>query len=322
MNPKLRRRAAGHGGTFSRQDAVECGYTVSQVRERLRDGRWILLRRGFYAERSDSTDRPPWERETEAHRLAVHAAARALAGSAVVISHQSAVVLHGLPSWGLDLDLVHVTRTDRGHGRILAGTSHHVGELPASAVTSAEGLPATTVARAIIETSCAARYEAAVVLCDSGLRSGLVTRTDLTETLGQMSGWPGTGTPLAAVAFADERSESVGETRLRVLLDTHGLPAPDLQVPFGTGPNEVLARVDFFFREYQVVVEFDGMLKYRDDAVGAVVREKHREDRLRSAGVLVVRVTWDDLDQPERVVHRIRQAFARAERAGMRRVHS
>ncbi|WP_020391039.1 type IV toxin-antitoxin system AbiEi family antitoxin domain-containing protein [Kribbella catacumbae] len=312
MNPKLRRRASEYGDTFNRQDAVECGYTVSQIRERLRDGRWISVRRGFYAELVDRAGSPPWERQAAEHRLAVHAAARALAGSPVVISHQSAAVLHGLPTWGLDLDRVHVTRTDRGHGRILARTSHHVGELPARAVTTTEGLPTTTIARSVVDASCSAGYEVAVALCDGALQSGRVTKAQLSEELGQMVGWPGTCTAQAAVAFADGRSESVGESRLRVLMDTHGLPEPELQVQFSA--RDFVARVDFYFRQFEVIVEFDGLIKYRDDAVDAVVREKHREDRLRSAGVLVVRVTWDDLNHPDRLIHRIRQAFALSER--------
>jgi hypothetical protein len=320
MNPKLRRRAAQYGGTFSRQDALDCGYTASQIRERRRTGQWTMLRRGFYAEWTDQDDQPPWEREAERHKLAVHAATRALAGSSLVVSHQSAVVLHGLPTWGLDLRLVHVTRLDRANGRILAGTSHHVGSLPASAVTTAQGLRTTTVARSVVEAACATQYEAAVALCDSALRNGGVTKAELQAELACMSGWPGTGTALAAVAFADHRSESVGESRLRVLLDNYGLPTPELQVPFGPNAGEVVARVDFFFRQYQVVVEFDGLIKYREDAVRAVLREKHREDRLRSAGVLVVRVSWDDLDDPDRLIGRIRLAFAQADRAAERQV--
>jgi len=318
MNPKLRRRASEYGNTFSRQDAVESGYTVSQIRERLRNGQWISLRRGLYAEWVDRAGSPPWERKAAEHRLAVHAAVRALAGSGVVISHQSAVALHGLPTWGLDLDLVHVTRTDRSHGRTLAKTSHHVGELPIRAVTTTDGLPTTTIARAVVEASCSAGYEAAVALCDGALQSGRVTKADLTEELNQMVGWPGTGTALAAVAFADGRSESVGESRLRVLMDNHGLPEPELQVQFSA--NDFVARVDFYFRQYEVVVEFDGMIKYRDEAVDSVVREKQREDRLRSTGVLVVQVTWDDLNHPHRLTRRILQAFAWSEAAAKRRV--
>ncbi|WP_232828144.1 DUF559 domain-containing protein [Kribbella monticola] len=241
---------------------------------------------------------------------------------AVVISHQSAVVLHGLPTWGMDLRRVHVTRTDRAKGRIVAGTCHHVGALPSAAVTTTEGLTSTTVARAVIEAACATQFEAAVVLCDSALQQERVTKAELDDVLSFMSGWPGTGTARAAVQFADQRSESVGESRLRVLMDTYGLPEPELQTRFSIDSGNVVARVDFFFRQHRVIVEFDGLIKYRDQAVDVVLREKRREDQLRSAGYLVVRVDWKDLDHPERLIHRIRRAFAMAADASTRRVHS
>ncbi len=313
MNLKLRRRASQYGDTFTRQDALECGYAVSQVDERLRSGRWISLRRGLYAEAVDRADKPPWEISAAEHRLAVHAAARALAGSSVVISHQSAVVLHALPAWGLELHHVHVTRTDRAKGRILARTSHHAGTLPSDATTTVEGLSTTTVARAVIEAACTSPYEAAVVLCDGALQQGRVTRAELEYELERVRGWPGSCTALAAVAFADQQSESVGESRLRALMDTYGLPAPELQVTFRI--EDGVARVDFLFRQQRVIVEFDGLVKYRDQSVDVVVREKRREDQLRAAGYLVVRVDWRDLDHPERVVRRIRQAFALSARA-------
>jgi predicted transcriptional regulator of viral defense system len=311
MNPKLRCRASQYGDTFTRQDALASGYTASQIRERLRCGRWISLRRGLYAEPVNLAGSPPWVREAALHRLAVHAAARALSGSGVVISHQSAVVLHNLPNWGLDLDRVHVTRTKGGRGRILAGTSHHVGALPKAAMTMIEGLITTTAARAVIESACTTQYEAAVVLCDAALQQKLVTKAELREVLDWMSGWPGSGTALAAVAFADQRAESVGESRLRVLMDTHGLPTPELQVVIHLDDG-IVARVDFLFRQQRVIVEFDGLVKYRDQAVDVVMREKRRENQLRAAGYLVIRVDWDDLDHPERLVRRIRQAFAMA----------
>jgi very-short-patch-repair endonuclease len=322
MNPKLRRRASEYGNTFTRQDALESGYTASQIRERLRSGQWVSLRRGLYTEWVDRTGGLPWESTAAEHRLAVHAAARALAGSAVVVSHQSAVVLHGLPTWGLDLDQVHVTRTDRAKGRILAGTRHHVGALPSTAMTTTEGLTTTTVARAVIEAACATQYEAAVVLCDAALQERRVTKAELQNALDFMTGWPGSGTARAALAFADRRSESVGESRLRVLMDTYGLPTPELQAQFCTGTGDVVARVDFLFRQQRVVVEFDGLVKYRDQAVDVVLQEKRREDQLRAAGFLVVRVDWGDLDHPERLVRRIRQAFALAEDATKRRLNS
>jgi very-short-patch-repair endonuclease len=309
MNAKLKRRASQYGDTFTRRDALECGYAVSQVNERLRRGQWISLRRGLYAEWV-SRDGPPWETSAAEHRLAVHAAARALAGSAVVISHQSAVVLHALPVWGMNLDHVHVTRRDRAKGRILAGTHHHTGALPSDAMTAIEGLPTTTVARAVIEAASISQYEAAVVLCDAALQQRRVTRAELERELERVRGWPGSCTALAALAFADQLSESVGESRLRVLMNTYGLPTPELQVTIRI--EDGVARVDFLFREYRVIIEFDGLIKYGDQPAEVILREKHRENQLRAAGYLVVRVDWRDLEHPERLVRRIRQAFAQA----------
>jgi very-short-patch-repair endonuclease len=313
MNAKLRQLAARRGGAFSRRDAFQSGYTSSQIRDRLRGGRWMTVRRGFYAATPDWADKPPWERSAIAHKLAIHAASRALAGSAVVISHQSATILHGLTGWGLDLSHVHVTRRDKGQGRLLGGTKHHVGELFPGDVVEVGDLTVTAVARAIIETACFAPYDAAVALCDDALHHRLVTKVDLQAVLDRLRGWPGTGRASTVVAFADGLSESVGESRLRVLMDNYGLPTPELQVRFGSRDGQV--RVDFFFRQHNVVVEFDGLIKYRSDAVMAVVQEKAREDRLRARGVLVVRVTWDDLEHPELLIRRIRDAFAQAESA-------
>ena len=49
-------------------------------------------------------------------------------------------------------------------------------------------------------------------------------------------------------------------------------------------------------------VEFDGAVKYSGaDGRQALVDEKHREDELRRLGYRVVRLTWRDLADPERV---------------------
>ncbi|MBK8468782.1 MAG: hypothetical protein IPL45_03020 [Actinomycetales bacterium] len=59
-----------------------------------------------------------------------------------------------------------------------------------------------------------------------------------------------------------------------------------------------------------VIVEFDGRVKYVNAAV--LWDEKRREDALRALGYEVVRVTWADLEHPERVASLIRAARCRA----------
>ena len=80
---------------FSRTEALASGYTDSQLRERMRKGEWIMLRRGYYAAAPKDDGLPPWASEDLRHRLEIRAAVRALQKSPVVVSHQSAALLHG-----------------------------------------------------------------------------------------------------------------------------------------------------------------------------------------------------------------------------------
>jgi hypothetical protein len=125
--------------------------------------------------------------------------------------------------------------------------------------------------------------------------------------------WPGSPTARAAMGFCTGDAESVGESRLRVLIHNYGLPVPLLQFRF-VDANGFVARVDFYFPGERTVVEFDGLVKYSGGSPTVLVEEKFREDRLRALGVEVVRITWADLDRPGSVVARIRQAFTRAAR--------
>ncbi|MEV6895243.1 type IV toxin-antitoxin system AbiEi family antitoxin domain-containing protein [Kribbella sp. NPDC051137] len=98
------------GGWFTRTDAMESGYTDSELRRRLRTGQWSRLSRDVYVEDTG----PPagetsWDRSKRLHLLKTRAVINRL-GPGAVVSHQSATVLHGLPTWGLDLSKVHVTK--------------------------------------------------------------------------------------------------------------------------------------------------------------------------------------------------------------------
>ncbi|MFD7159157.1 type IV toxin-antitoxin system AbiEi family antitoxin domain-containing protein [Kribbella sp. NPDC059898] len=314
MNSKLAVMAALQGGIFSRRQAVISGYTPTQIRQRLQDGRWVRIRHGQYAEYQDLSALEPWTRARQEHVQKVHAVVNSRRSSAVAVSHQSAVAVHGLPLWGLDLTRVHITRRDDTTSGRIAGVHHHAGELTNADLTLVGGLLTTTVARAVFETACTTSFQAAVVGFDAALRSGSVAEDDVRRLLEATEYWPGGPTARAALQFSDRRSGSVGESRLRVLFADHGLPAPALQVEFGDSRGFV-ARVDFFFVEFDTVVEFDGRLKYADASGEVLVQEKIREDRLRAKGLQVVRADWSDLDHPDRLLTDLHRAFARARRA-------
>ncbi|MGY4770999.1 type IV toxin-antitoxin system AbiEi family antitoxin domain-containing protein [Kribbella sp. CWNU-51] len=313
MNPKLKRLADRQGGVFSRGQASDCGYTPDQIRDRIKDGRWERIRYGQYTEAAELSELTPWDLQLVKHRRLVHAVMNSIRPGAVAVSHQSALAVHGVPLWGPDLTEVQVSRLDRHRGGRIAGVRHHRGKLPPDDLSMMSGLPVTTVPRALIETACTSSFEAAVISADAAHRDHAISRDDLQRLVEVTAFWPGSATARAALRFSDPLSESVGESRLRVLMHNHGLPPPVLQATF-TDAGGFVGRVDFYFPDQRTVVEFDGLLKYAGRTRESLIQEKFREDRLRALGLEIVRLTWADLDHPDRVIARIQVAFARSRR--------
>ena len=117
-----------------------------------------------------------------------------------------------------------------------------------------------------------------------------------------------------AVAFADHRSESVGESFSRAVIAQLGFEVPDLQFHV-MGPSGEVARTDFYWPQRKLVGEFDGNMKYTrarelsGKSVSEVVaEEKAREDRIRELGYGVIRWEWDELTRPERLAAKLLRA--------------
>jgi hypothetical protein len=318
MKTNLAAIAAQQGGVVMRSQAVACGYAIDEINHLLRRGEWVSLRRGAYMAREVYDAMTDIQR----HLAIIHAVARSLHRPAVV-SHVSAVVLRGdLPTWGLDLSEVHVSRSDLHSPRHEAGIHHHAGSLPDEDVELIDGIRVTTMARTILDTARTTPFEASVVVADAAFRKEPSAHKLALTRLDTMRDWRGARNAGAVLAFADSRSESVGESRCRVLFDDIGLPAPDLQREFYDATGRLIGRSDFYFEKHRTIGEFDGKAKYLrsmtpgEDPGDVVWREKKREDRLRAEGYEVARATWRDLDHRREVRERFRAAFARAERAG------
>ncbi|MFF0266359.1 type IV toxin-antitoxin system AbiEi family antitoxin domain-containing protein [Kribbella sp. NPDC004536] len=306
MNRRLEVIAAQRGGWFTRPDALAAGYSDSQLRRRVRSGQWVRMSFNSYVEPCDwPADEPPWDRAIRLHRLSVRMARERLGD--VVVSHQSAAMLHGLPVWGADLSRVHFTRVATGLSRVGRGVQLHRGAIAADEIVELDGLRVTSCERAVVETACTTTYEVGVVLADAALRLKLTDRERLAAVVRRHRHWHGRPAANAAVQFADARSESVGESRLRVLMANHGLPAPQLQVKIWDDSGDEIGRVDFLLAG-GLVVEFDGAAKY-GGSPDAVLAEKWREDRLRERGYGVSRVGWHDLSKPHATAARLRRAM-------------
>lgn len=236
------------------------------------------------------------------------------------VSHLSAAVLLGLPVWGNPLDRIHVTRPIASGANRSAGVHVHAAAREDVPTMTVDGIAVTSPALTVVDVARSVPFEQGVVVADAALHAKLVTPEQLAAQLEGVAGRTGAGRARAVVAFADGRSESVGESRSRVVLARAGLPAFDLQIEIQDERGFDLARCDFGYTELLIAGEFDGEVKYGrllrpGQTPGDVVfDEKRREDALRDLGWIVVRWVWAELAKPEVIVARWERALERAKR--------
>lgn len=304
-------RLTAQGGVLTTGDALACGLTRAGLSRLARGGRLLRVRSGAYVDRSRFEAATP-----EGRRALAAASVCRMLGAGWAASHASALALLDLPVFeekGARAE-VHVARTTPGKHRPVAGVVAHAA-VPPEALTRRAGVGCVRPAEAVLQWAAWAGVESGVVAADEAVRRGMTTREELRRALAGLALGPGRGSARAVTELVDGRSGSVGESRTRVLLHALGLPEVELQVELHDGRGSLVGWVDFLFRRQRTVVEFDGLLKYGEATARSVlVAEKHREDRLRSLGYEVVRLTWADLSRPDQVDRSIRAAFARQAR--------
>ena len=298
-----------------RADAVRQGWSDAELARLVRRRELQRLQRGTY---TDAPDAVPSD-SVARHALLVRATVAGLRAPSVVCS-TSAAAVHGLPLWGVRLDRVHLLRRPPAGGNGSSRLRLHVGRLDGADETVLEGLPVTTVTRTVVDVARSTSFEVAVVTADAALRQRWTSKASLQDCLARLGAVPGVRAAARVVAFADGLSESVGESRSRVLIHRLGLPVPDLQVRVLGADRSEIGRCDFGWERHRTVGEFDGRIKYGrllrpgQHPGDAVFDEKRREDALRDQRWEVTRWTWDDLRRPPVIAARIRRAFARGRR--------
>ncbi|WP_134772025.1 type IV toxin-antitoxin system AbiEi family antitoxin domain-containing protein [Ornithinimicrobium flavum] len=329
----------GQEGVADAAQLIAAGASRAELCRMVRRGELVRVRRDTLVLASALQDRTPWERRaviTRAVGLSLAPASGRPAGPAgqegtagpedVVhaLSHQSALVIHGLPHLGGEDELVHLCRTDGGRGRRDRTVFVHT-PVVEEWVTVVDGLRVVAPAMAALQVAAHSGVEAGLVCLDGvlnraeeqdlrqvGRRDG-PARADVQEQIDRAvaQGFPRADRVVRQVVqLADGGSQSAGESRTRWLL--HGLGFGPFITQFQVRERGVLLGVaDLKLKDVMVLAEFDGQLKYSDPA--ALFAEKRREDRIREMGYEVVRLTWADLAHPARVRQMILAAIARAE---------
>jgi hypothetical protein len=291
---------------------LAAGLSRRELARQVATGELIRIRYGTYAKASlvAAAAADP----VLAHALNV---ARAIGGlPQAVASHWSAAILRELDLLNGSLDgtvCITVPSGTRVGSYRRANVIRHSAALPEAHVTEIFGVPITTAARTAADIARTGTFMAGVVTADSALHQRWTSKSELRRVLASCEGWPGIGNARTVVDFANASAESVLESCARVVFHEAGLPPPELQVVILGQGGSTIARVDFLWREYGVVAEADGLLKYKSGA--DAIAELKRDRLLREQGLEVIHFTWEELFRdPERVVRRILVAFARARR--------
>lgn len=284
------------------------GYDDYAIRHLLRHGVIVRLRRGAFVAKDphDLLD------AVGQHGLLARAVIKQ-AKTEVVLSHVSGLGEYEAPAWGIDLTDVHVTRVDGRVGRHEAGVHQHCGRILDGDVVTRNGIRVMSATRLALEVTTVVDVERALCVVNFLLHAGHTTQEQLRARYQTMECWPNTLTTDIVLRLADPRIESVAETRCYHLFWRCGLPAPELQYEVRDVDGELIGRLDFAWPALGVWIEFDGHVKYEQplkpgqSASDVVLAEKRREDLIRRrTGWRCIRLTWSDLEHPERTARMLR----------------
>lgn len=305
----LRARRAGpigalacrQGFVLHHSQAYEAGLTVNEARRLVRRGEWTAPRRRVLSVL------PRTGEFVHGLRPEIRATAVALLRPDAAISHEYAALAYGLDVLRVPAAAT-LTVSSRGQAAARSGAAVRSARLSWDDVTSWFGARILTCARTVIDIARQGTRDG-IVVADSALLNELVTIDDLRTALDRQHGWAGVINARRVVDLASGLSESALESLVRLFLADHDIPLPEQQVWIET--HRGWYRVDGVWAEHGVILEVDGLAKYRapgtdDDEDDPLVAEKLRQEALERAGYAVVRVTWADIHRnPQATLARI-----------------
>ncbi|MGV9858995.1 hypothetical protein ACWDTD_10120 [Gordonia sp. NPDC003425] len=279
-----------------RGELIDAGYADHEIRSAVRTGLLTALGHGVVID-SALLDGTPEQR----HRELSLAYGRRLPPGRALADASAAAVLQ-LPVWGLDTSRVTMAVSGAQTRSKSSGATRIITDRRPESTVVVDGVPVVSPARVVIDIARREPREPAVVVGDAALHLGLCSVADLANELDLIGGMTGAARARRVVAELDAASESVFESRSRILFADVGLPAPELQVELFDLLGNFIARVDFCWRERRVVGQADGMSKY-DDGQGRKERllsEKEQDDALLEAGHRPIHWYWKDLEHERR----------------------
>jgi very-short-patch-repair endonuclease len=138
------------------------------------------------------------------------------------------------------------------------------------------------------------------------LHRRLIGLTEVTTWIHAHRGARGISRFRQAAELAERATESVMETRLRLLLVLAGLPRPKVQVSLHDETGWFVGRPDLYYPGHRLAIEYDGAT-HRE----SLAADNRRQNRMLDAGYRLLRFTAVDvLQTPGEVVSLVRRTLA------------
>jgi very-short-patch-repair endonuclease len=234
----------------------------------------------------------------------VLAATRRRLPTTAVFCGRTAAWLHGL-----DLppcDPVEVTIRSGSHSSRLTGVALRRSDVSASETVTRRGHPTTSAVRTLADLGRRLPLVEAVAALDMALHRRLLKSDDLRSWVNAHPRYPGTRRLRQTIELAEPATESVMETRLRLILVMARLPRPLAQVSLRDEAGHFLGRPDFYYPLQRLALEYDGA-NHRDNLTG----DNRRQNRLVDGGYRLLRFTAADvLSAPDSIVALVRRALS------------
>jgi hypothetical protein len=227
-------------------------------------------------------------------------------------SHVTAALLLGLPlPWTLERSpTIHVGAPPPSRALHSRGIHGHELDVTAADVVLQSGIRLTSAARTWCDLAATLSLPDAVAAGDYVIHRQLplASIADLRAMSRRFVGRRGARIIRAALLLLNDRSESRPESILRVVIVLGGLPAPLINHTIVDTETGKAVRPDFTFAASKTILEYQGDYhrskpQWRKDMT--------RRAKLEAKGWKVLELNWDDLQDPDELVARIRALLTR-----------
>lgn len=268
------------------------------------------MMRGVYGHAPAISGLDEWDRRRAEFLTRAYAVMAAYRDKDVVLFGVTALQVMGvaLPRRLQDWDTCHVLVPHGGSRPIRRSVVAHRCVCPPTVWRRYSGLPVAHPIEQWLQLR-GATIDELVEVGDGFLRrkGPLLALGEMGTKLAGLAGRPGSKKATAAMKWVRSGTDSLYETRTRLMLVHAGLPEPTVNCEVRCLAAGRLFHVDLGYEKEKVAVEYDGAVHVGDRA--QMVIDANRRRLLQDEGWLIITVTAEQLRAPDQIVRSVESAL-------------